>query len=484
MFVTMCINLIAIRLLLKNIGIVDYGIYNVVGGIVTTLSFISASLSSGTQRFYAFYLGKNDYNTLNKTHSVSILLFVIITIVAILLAETIGLWFVKTQLIIPQERMTAALWVYQSSIVSFVAYLLLTPFSAMVLSNEKMGFYSIISICDSVIKLLIVIALTITENDRLIIYAVLLTVVSLFDLLAYIVYCKNKFKFLKHKFIWEGAILRELFVYCGWYTFGSLSVVFRSQGINMLLSMFFSPVVNAARGIAFSVNNAVNNFVNSFYAAVRPQIMKRYAAGETDSMMSLVFKSTKLSYYLIILISIPLYIEMPFILELWLNEVPENATLFTRLVVITAIIETLSLPLNTAICSNGNIKWFQIITGSITLLNLPISYFLLRNGYSPQTPMIIAIILAFLSHIVRFFFMKVQMRMSGGLYLLLIGNIILVTITSLLPPVLINHILIESNYINFGIVLLTSLLATIVSVWFIGLDKEDKNLVKSIVFKK
>lgn len=483
MFVIMCINLIAVKLLLQALGETDYGIYNVVGGIVTMLTFLSSSMSSAAQRFFAYYIGSNDELNFYKVFRVSLLTFILIVFVIFVLAETIGLWLVNTQLTIPESRIVTTLWVYQLSVLTFCINLFVVPFMAVIIASERMDFYAIVSMIDAILKLCIIYIIKVSSTDKMILYAGLYMFISFTNLIVYIFFIKRKYRKLSFKPTWDGNIFRQIFSYCSWYMFGSFSTVVSNQGINVLLNIFFNPVINAARGIAYQINSAVNMFVTSFYQAVRPQIIKRYAAGEMASMRSLVFKSTKLSFYLMLLMSVPLLVWMPEILGVWLKNVPEFTVLFARLVIITTMIDTLGHPLTTAICANGNIKWFQILTGGILLMNLPISYVFLKYGFPPQVTMYIAIWVSIFVYIVKIYYSKLIYDLNLSEYILVLVKIIIVSALSLLIPIVIYQVIQkELTDVLFGIFL--SLINVAFVIFIIGMNREEKLMLKSLLVKK
>lgn len=484
MFVIMGINLITVRLLLKALGETDYGLYNVVGGVVTMLTFVSTSMSSAAQRFFAYYIGRNDKEQLIKVFRVSLFIFLLIVLATIPVAETIGLWFVKNKLTIPSERYDAALWVYHFSVISFAFNLLVVPFRAMVLSTERMDFFAVITMIESGMKLIMVFFISGDfHQDKLIIYSLLFTFVIIFNYLAYALFVKVKNKYLSYVPLFERYYFNQLFSYCSWYLFGTIATVVRGQGINILLNIFFNPIVNAARALAYQVNSAVEAFVSSFYSAVRPQIVKRFAANELDSLHALLLKSTFLSFYLVLLISAPLFVWMPNILELWLGEVPEYTVLFTRLVIINSMIETLGLPLSTAVCADGNIKWFQIVTGTIILLNLPISYCFLMNSFSPEITMIVAIFLSCLVQCIKMYFAKITIKLNLSEYYRLLIRILLVTAVSFVFTLFIYKVTIGIGLWKELLSIMVSVLFILVFIYYVGLKSSDRIIIESF-FKK
>mgnify|MGYP000946292560 CR=1 FL=1 len=480
----MAVSLFTVRIVLKTLGAEDYGIQNVVGGIVAMLSFFSSTMVSASMRFFAFELGRKNYKRLNQFFKLSVFTYLGFGIVVLLIAETVGLWFIKTHLTIPENRMEAAMWVYQFSIGSFILQMFVVPFNSMIIAHEKMNIYAYVSIAEAILKLVIVYLLLVINADKLKVYSVLLFIVTIIISLTYIIYSSRKYKECKLSFFWNTEMFKELISYSGWSLFGSLAGMIRNQGINILLNIFFNPVVNAARAIAFQINSTINLFVTNFFQAVRPQITKQYALGENQEMMKLVFRSSKFCYYLILLFAVPILLETPYILNLWLNDVPEYTVLFTRLIVITTMIESISYPLMSAISATGKIKGFQIFVGGLLILNLPISYLFLKHGYPPQATMYIAMGIAVIAQIGRTMFMVKIQNMSIITYLKDIILIILsVTIVAWLLPYILTLIM-DEGFIRLAVLSLVSIFSCILSIYIIGITNEERIALKNILKHK
>jgi len=356
MAVKMLVGLYTVRVILHALGAEDYGIYNVVGGFVTMFTFITNTLVSASMRFFAYAIGKGEYNLLNRYFNTSIFCFLLLSMVLFVLIEVFGYWFVNYKMVVSAERLEAANWVLQFAVISFVVRMLAVPFKSMLVAHEKLIVFAIISVLDSFMLLGIAFLIQGVTFDRLKFYSLCIFGVALISTFLYAGWCRYSFRNTsKIHLFWDSGVFKEFLSYSGWYMFGTMATVIRSQGINILLNLFFSPVVNAARAIAFQINNALNQFVNSFYNAVRPQITKLTAADENEKMLSLVLSSSVISFLLMNLIAVPLLVEMPFVLSLWLGEYPEYTVIFSRLVIITAMVDTLGHPLTTAVCATGNI---------------------------------------------------------------------------------------------------------------------------------
>lgn len=413
MAVKMLIGLYTVRVILHALGAEDYGIYNVVGGFVTMFSFITNTLVSASQRFFAYSIGRGEKETLNRYFNSSLLSFIILAVVLFIVIEGVGWWFVNYKMVVPDNRLEASNWVLQFAIAAFVVRILAVPYKAMIVSHEKLIYYALVSVTDSLLLLGIAFLLQAVHSDKLKVYSVCMFGVAVISTLLYVTLCKTSFnEDSKIRIRWEGSLMKEMLSYCGWYMFGTMALMVRSQGINILLNLFFNPVVNAARAIAYQINNAINQFVNSFYNAVRPQITKLTAAENNEGMINLVNSSSVISFYLTCLIAVPLLIEMPIVLSVWLREVPQYTIIFSRLVLITAMIDTLGQPLTTAVCASGKIRNFQVVTGIILMMNLPVSYFLLKVYPNPYLVFYVSIGFAALTQLARIIFMKKMFGMS------------------------------------------------------------------------
>lgn len=486
MILIMIVSLYTSRVILEELGVIDYGIYNVVGGIVTMFSFINASMSTSTQRFITFALGENNTVKLKKIFSISLLVHIGIAIIIALLAETIGLWFLNNKLSIPTERMYAANWVYQFSVFIFCTNITQVPYNAELIAHERMGIYAYISIIEVILKLLIVYLLSISPIDKLISYAFLLLCVQFAIRMAYKLYCKKNFKECTFTFIKEWALVKEMTSFAGWNAIGSVAWMFRGQGINMLLNIFFGPTINAAKGIASQVSNAIYSFVGNFQTALNPQITKDYAKKNMDEMENLVYTGTKYSYFLLLLLSLPICFNIDFILNLWLTEVPEYTSIFVIMTIIDGLVAIIfGTPFMTSISSTGNIKNYQIVVNTCIMASLPISYIFLRLGFSVISVFVILIFISAISGILRFYFCK---RLIGFSVRHLVNKVLkpifTTTTFSLIPTIIVVHLSYDNNVLKFFTTGTISLLSTLLSCWFIGLSQHEKSFVLQYIKKK
>lgn len=480
MLVLMVISLYTSRVVLNALGIDDYGIYNVVGGVVAMFSIVSGSLSAAISRFITFELGKNDEIRLNKVFCSSINIQLIIIAVVVILLETIGLYFLNNIMVIPKDRIVAANWVFQFSIITFAINLLCVPYNATIVAHEKMSAFAYISIFDGVAKLVIALVILYNPFDRLIYYGLLVMLVGLIQRFLYTFYCNKHFQECKFRFLIDKNILREMFGFAGWNFIGASAVVLRDQGGNILINLFFGPAVNAARGVAMSVNSAVSGFVSNFMVALNPQITKSYASGEMDYMYKLAFQGARFSYYIILILALPIIFTTPYLLHLWLGIVPDYASSFARLVLIFTMSESLASPLITIMLATGDIRNYQLIVGGLQLLNLPLSYVGLRLGLPPQTIFVVAIFTSILCEFARLIMLNRMIGLSIKQFIVDVYlNVIYVTVVASLPLVLIKYVWDEDNFISFIIICLCSLLCNVMSIYLVGCRKHDRVIIKS-----
>lgn len=353
---TMLISLYTSRVVLNTLGVTDYGIYNVVGGVVAMFSVISSSLSSAVSRFITYEIGRGDFEKLKRIFSTSVNIQIGISLVIIALAETFGLWFLNTKMNIPDGRIGAANWVLQCSLLSFIINLVSVPYNACIIAHERMTAFAYISILEAVLKLVVVYMLLISTYDKLATYAVLLVAVALIVRLAYSFYCRRHFEESHYRFVYDKSLIKEMTGFAGWSFFGNGAYMLNVQGVDMLINIFFGVTLNAARGVASQVQNAVMQFVNNFTVAINPQITKSYAAGDMRYVCKLVCRGARFSYFLLFIFVVPLFCEADYVLKLWLKIVPEYAVMFLRLSLFGTLMTLLGNSMLTAIMATGNIK--------------------------------------------------------------------------------------------------------------------------------
>ena len=477
MMLTMIVSLYTSRVVLSALGVEDFGIYNVVGGVVAMFSILSGSLSSAISRFITYELGKGNTDKLKNIFSSSVTIQIALGFIIALIAESIGLWFLNVKMNIPESRMIAANWVFQFSIITFIINLISVPYNAAIIAHEKMSAFAYISILEVTGKLLIAYLIVISPIDKLIFYAILMCVIAMIIRLVYGIYCKKHFEECTYKFILDKRLLREMFGFAGWNFIGASSVILRDQGGNIIINLFCGPTVNAARGIASQVNTAIHGFVTNFMTALNPQITKSYASGNQDYMMTLIFQGARLSFYMLLILSLPVIINAQYILELWLDQVPEHTTLFVQLILIFAMSESISSPLITAMLATGNIKNYQLIVGGLQMMNLPLSYISLKMGCIPASVIIIAIIISQCCLAARLLLLKNMIQLSIKQYIRKVyANVIIVSLVSLIIPVFIinNTNITFTDFITHSII---CILCTMITIYFIGCSSNERSII-------
>lgn len=356
MLFMMVVSLYTSRVILNALGAEDFGIYNVVGGVVAMFTVISGSLSAAISRFITYELGKGDQSKLNKIFSTSVTIQLLLSLIIVVLIESFGVWFLNAKMTIPADRITAANWVLQFSIITFVINLISVPYNAVIIAHEKMSAFAYISILEALCKLAIAFLIMCSPIDKLIYYAVLMCIVAIIVRLTYGYYCKKHFSECTYHFLWDKELLSKMFSFAGWQFFGTGSYMLMTQGVNILLNFFFGPVVNAARGIAVQVDGIIQQFVNNFTTAINPQITKSYAEDKKAYMFLLIYTGAKYSYFLVLFFAIPIILETNTILTLWLKNVPEHTVSFLRLIICIDLLYVLSNTMMTAMISTGNIN--------------------------------------------------------------------------------------------------------------------------------
>lgn len=486
MFFIMAVSLFTSRVVLKTLGVENFGIYNVVGGIVAMMGILNGAMSVSTQRYLTFELGKGDMNRLKQVFSTCFLIYLILSATFLLLAETIGLWFLNNKLVIPEERMVAANWVYQFSIMSCINSLMANPYNAVLIAREKMNIYAYISIVEVVLKLMIVYMLLIIPFDRLIVYGGLFFAMSIVVTMIYRIYCIRSYDEARFKYYWDKPLFMQLMSYSGWNLFGSLSALVKGQGLNILLNMFFSPAVNASRGIAYQINNAITQFFTNFYTAVRPQITKYYAQGDLDDMFKLVFRSSKFSFYLIFLLSLPIIIEAPYIIKLWLGQLPEHVVPFTRMIVLISAIDSMATPLMTTCHATGRIKLYQSVVGTLIICNVPISYcFLKFLDCSPNIVFMVSLCLSTIALFIRIWIVKHLIKsfpVWNYIKKVLLLSLVIAALSAVVPSLL--HATMEPSFLSCCAVVSSSLVSTLLFIYLLGLTKGERKTIVEMIRKK
>lgn len=480
----MLITLYTSRVILEQLGVNDYGIYNVVGGVVAMFAVISTALSTAISRFITYELGRGDKSKLQVIFSTSINIQLAISIIVLILGEIIGVWFLNYKMSIPTERLFAANWVLQCSLITFCVNLISVPYNALIIAHERMSTFAYISILEASLKLIICYLLIVSPFDKLIAYAVLMVIVSIIIRFTYSMYCTRNFEESHYKWRHDHALVKEMASFAGWNFFTNIAYIFNTQGINLLVNIFFGVALNAARGIASQVEGAVMQFVNNFTTAINPQITKCYAAGEHIQMFTLVCRGAKFSYCLLFLFALPLMIEAPYVLKLWLNVVPEHTVIFVRLSLVSSMVMLLGNTGYTACMATGNIKRYVIWITTVGLLVFPLTWIAYACGLSVEYAYIIYILVYIGVDITRLFIMKSLLNFPMMMFFKdVIAPIALTTLAGSVIPIAITSQMQES-FVRFVVTCIVSILSVSLAVNFIALNNHEREIIYGKLFQK
>ncbi len=481
MGVTMVITLYSVRLLLEILGVENYGIYTVVAGFVSMLNFLSQSMAIAVQRFYSFALGKGDEKELNHIFSISFLIFLSLAVLIIIVGETLGLWFVTTQLVIPTKSYQAVIWVYHFSIFTFAISMLRIPFSSILFAYEDMKLFAIINVIESVLKLFAIISLPLFGKDHLFFYGILLLVVAILSFLINFIVTTRKYPNSRFKYYYDKSLLKSMSSFSGWSLFGTLAGIVDNQGNNVIINIFFGPVVNAARDVSLQVQTAILSFSNSVYMAFKPQMIKSYAENNLKYMMQLFYFGTKSIFFLHILICFPLFLNTKELLNLWLVKVTDNMVIFTRLSLIFSTIFALNNPISTIVQATGRIRKYFIIVESVVFLSLPISYLLFYLGLPAQSTFWVSIGIFTLAHYVRLVILKKMIQFSINEYFIKTILPMFGTIITAGGLIFLTYKVLEisslSRFFKLGAETVSCFLFTLLAGYIVGLGNFEKKAI-------
>lgn len=485
MAVVMLLTLYTSRIVLKVLGIEDFGIYNVVGGVVAMFSYLNSALTAATQRYLNFEMGWNGTNALNRVFCMSVNIHLVLALLVLVFSETIGLWFLNNHIVIPESRMYAANWVYQLSIISTVITILTIPHSALITAHEQMSVYAYISIIEVCLKLGIVFMIQYISSDNLIEYAFFIMLVTLIVRMAYVVYCWLKYKESKYHYLWNASLFKDMFKFTSWNFMGATAGIAMNQGVNILLNMFFGPLVNASRAIAIQVQQAFTQLATNFTIAVNPQIVKSYSAGERDRMTNLVIASSKYAFLIMAVTAMPFLVKMDFVLGIWLVDVPEDTALFTNLLLIYQLTICLTYSVNMASQASGNIKLFQIVESTTLIMILPIGWLQLKLGMEPASIFVSMIVLSLVALFLRLIVLNKVIDFQVGQFVrrVLFPVSIVSTIFYIIYFIAERTFCIsESTVINFLQMVVVLVLSLFVAYLY-GLTKDEKSILSKVTRK-
>ena len=477
--IVMSISVFTSRVVLQTLGVDDYGIYNVVGGFVAMFSILSSSLVNASQRFISFEMGK-DNPQMGRLFCGTVSIHLLLALCVFLVFESFGIWFLNTQLNIASDRLTAANWVFQCSVLTFCVNLISVPYNASIIAHERMGVFAYISIYEALAKLGIVYLLWLSYYDRLVIYALLMLAVSISLRLIYGMYCKKKFEECRFHFVIDRPLFKKMLSFSGWNFIGSAAGILSIQGINILINVFFGVALNAARGIAEQVNTAINQFVSNFMTAMNPQITKSFAAGKYEYMNKLMFNGAKYATIMFWFLSLPVFIKAEYILDLWLVVVPPYAAVFLRLTIVYSLFQSLSNTLYIGMLATGNIKKYQIVMGSLYAGTLPLCYFFFKIGLGPEWGYVSSIIILFLGMFVRLFLLQ-QMIPFFSFTSFLKGTVLKVLYVIFVSFVIVKFvsmIQVESSIMSLVFTVFISAVVIPLSAYMLALEGVERDMIK------
>lgn len=477
------VSLYMSRIILQVLGVSDYGIYQVIGGLVAMFGVLSTALSAAISRFITFEIGSGNREKLCRIFSTSIIIQFIIAFIVLLVAEVIAIWFIQTQMQIPEGRMVATQWVLHCSLITFCVNLVSVPYNACIIAHEHMKAFAYISILDVLLKLVVCFCIFISPIDKLIFYAVLLTLEALIIRIIYSFYCHRHFEESRSKLIFDKEIFRDMLSFSGWSFFTNTNSILNNQGVNMLINVFFGVTVNAARGIAVQVENAVLQFVNNFTVAINPQITKNYASGDMERMYSLVCRGAKFSYFAMLLMALPIICEAEKILKIWLTVVPEHTVLFVQLSLILGVFDCVGASGYTACAATGKMKRYALILTPIGLLGFPLTWILFLMGAPVVSTYYLYIFVKFLVIIARLFLLRDMVGLSPAIFIRnVFSPILLTTLVAVLPSILVIYIFPQSLWR-----LLVSVIIAFSAVGFaslyIGMTVGEREIIMERVYK-
>ncbi len=485
MLVVMGVTIFSSRIILQGLGASDYGIYNVIGGVVSMMVFLNSALNASTSRFLTYELGVGNVEQLKKTFSASLNLHITVALIVFVVCETAGVWFLYNKMEIPDDRMTAAFWILQFSVVSMAINYTQVPYNAALISHENMSVYAFVGLYEAFSKLMIAYLIKVSPIDKLIFYGLLLMLNTIAIQLFYRFYTKMKYEECRFRLVKDKPLYKKLLSYSVWDLFGGMAGVSQNQGVNVLLNVFFGPTVNAARAISFQIQSAVKMFINNFLTAVRPQVVKSFAENNYDRMYGLTFKAIKFSIIIMIALVVPIIFEIDFILDIWLGDTyPPETSLFAKIILISALFDVVEVGQNMAFHAIGRIKTGNLVCGTIMILSLPISYVLLKLGFPSYVPFIVVIITNVINEVLTLLIMKsyIDFSMSKLLLHTYIPVLIVMAIT-VAAPFIINNTM-EDGVLRFFINISAIELSIFIFGWFIAFSNEERLKILSIISRR
>lgn len=482
---SLVVSLYTSRVVINTLGVVDYGINNVVAGFVSMFAFLNSSLTSSIQRFYNYENGRNGHNGVLRVYEVSIVVQILLSIFICLLLETFGLWYLNNKLVIPPERLFSANVLYQTTVISMLLLILQVPYSALIMSYERMDYYALVGVLDTVLRLLIVFLLPYFPNDKLIVYGFLGLIISAFNFLMYYLYTRHNFPTIRFHLKIDFSLLKSVLSFSFWNTFGAFSIMIRNQGLNILINLFFGPVVNAARGVAYSIQSAMMGFIQNISTSTRPQLTESYAKGNVSRSLNLAFGISKINFILLYLMALPVIGEIHYLLHLWLGDsVPEHTETFAILVLVIALVDVLNTPISIIMLATGKVSRFNTISSVIGLLSLPLSYLLLSYGGNENTIFYVAIFISVMVQIasVKIMCQTVNTRAIDYIKKVIFPLICLIVLTGWI--ILIPQYIVDDGIIRLLLTILLTTVIIIITSYLVVLNSSERKYVIEFITRK
>lgn len=477
MVIVLAISLYTTRVILQVLGITDYGIYNVVCGFVSMFLFVNLSMSNGIQRFYNYEYGKNGEDGAQKVYCTSLYIQCLLAIIVVILVESFGLWYLHNKMVIPEGRLLAAEWIFQFSILTFVVGIMQAPYTAAIIAHEKLDFYAIISVCDAVLKLGVVLILKMISADRLILYGVLSFSVALLNFIASFVFSKKCFVEIKFHRGLNRGLFKQMLGFSGWNLFGSFSNIMEVQGINLIMNFFYGPIVNAARGVANQINAGVQSFVQNITMPVKPQVTQSYAKGEIQRTMSLTYGISKLSSAIILMLAIPASIEIDYLLHLWLGDsVPDHTASFTVLILLTSLVNDLNAPISFVVHATGVMRKYQLWGSTVRICSVPLAFFLIKFYNISELGLIAVLFTSTATHIVSLFIARKLVSFSLRKYVAQVIVPIMIVCFICLVVVIPVHYIMNDGILRLLIVGMLSVITVGLSFFYIAFNENERRL--------
>lgn len=484
MIFVLLVSLYSTRAILTALGVVDYGVFNVVAGFVAMFAFLNSSMTNTIQRFFNFERGNADSSGLNKIYVTSVQIQFSLAVITIMLLEIVGIWYIDNKMVIPAERLSAAVFVFHLSVLSLFLLIVQIPYSAAIVAHESMGYYAIVSMVDAMLKLVIAVVLPYVSYDKLIFYGIAILLISVVNMLLYYTYAKRHYREICYRNCFHKDCFRTMMAFSGWNVFGSFAYTMQGQGLNLLMNAYFGPIVNAARGVAYQVQSALSGFTENIAVAFKPQLVESFARQEIVRTRNLMYSMSKLGYLMVYMLSLPIVLEISYILNLWLaGTVPENTEIFTALVLLNMALGSLNIPISQTVQAIGVIKYYQVVRSFIVISALPLSWGCLDFGAPAYMVFVVLVLINFVNQPVSLYLLKKIFPYSYREYLrsVILPCALFSVFTPIIPYGV--HCMMDESFARLLLVGLTSAISTVVVSYLVLLSGREKSLVNEVFYK-